>query len=111
MAGPSAAPWPEHPDVAIVKRACIAARKGDRTVAEGCSSTTPCCTSPGTNPLAGLDSLQLTDRYKVATPANWANGDYVIILPSLSDAEARTRFPYGWDAPRPYIRLVPQPGR
>ena len=58
-----------------------------------------------------LDSLQLTDRHKVATPANWANGDDVIILPSLSDEEARARFPDGWDAPRPYIRVVPQPGR
>ncbi len=58
-----------------------------------------------------LDSLQLTDQHKVATPADWTNGDDVIILPSLSDAEARDRFPDGWDAPRPYIRVVPQPGR
>ena len=58
-----------------------------------------------------LDSLQLTDQHKVATPADWTNGDDVIILPSLSDAEARGRFPDGWDAPRPYIRVVPQPGR
>jgi alkyl hydroperoxide reductase subunit AhpC len=58
-----------------------------------------------------LDSLQLTDRHKVATPADWTNGDDVIILPSLSDAEARDRFPDGWESPRPYIRVVPQPGR
>jgi alkyl hydroperoxide reductase subunit AhpC len=58
-----------------------------------------------------LDSLQLTDRHKVATPADWTNGDDVIILPSLTDAEARERFPDGWDAPRPYIRMVPQPER
>ena len=58
-----------------------------------------------------LDSLQLTDEHKVATPADWTNGDDVIILPSLTDDEARARFPGGWDAPRPYIRVVPQPGR
>ena len=58
-----------------------------------------------------LDSLQLTDEHKVATPADWTNGDDVIILPSLTDDEARASFPGGWDAPRPYIRVVPQPGR
>jgi thioredoxin-dependent peroxiredoxin len=58
-----------------------------------------------------LDSLQLTHDYKVATPADWTNGDDVIILPTLSDDEARERFPEGWDAPRPYLRVVPQPGR
>ena len=47
----------------------------------------------------------------MATPADWTKGGDVIILPSLSDAEARERFPDGWKAPRPYIRLVPQPGR
>jgi alkyl hydroperoxide reductase subunit AhpC len=58
-----------------------------------------------------LDSLQLTHEHKVATPADWTNGDDVIILPTLSDDEARERFPEGWDAPRPYLRVVPQPGR
>ena len=58
-----------------------------------------------------LDSLQLTHTHKVATPADWTDGDDVIILPSRSDAEAHERFPDGWDAPRPYLRLVPQPGR
>jgi thioredoxin-dependent peroxiredoxin len=58
-----------------------------------------------------LDSLQLTHEHKVATPADWTNGENVIILPSLSEAEARERFPAGWEAPRPYIRVVPQPGR
>ena len=57
-----------------------------------------------------LDSLQLTHAHKVATPADWENGDDVIILPALSDDEARERFPDGWEAPRPYIRIVPQPG-
>jgi thioredoxin-dependent peroxiredoxin len=57
-----------------------------------------------------LDSLQLTHAHKVATPADWKNGDDVIILPTLSDDEARERFPDGWEAPRPYIRVVPQPG-
>jgi len=56
-----------------------------------------------------LDSIQLTDRYKVATPVNWKNGEDVIILPSVSDAEARTKYPQGWKAPRPYLRIVPQP--
>jgi alkyl hydroperoxide reductase subunit AhpC len=58
-----------------------------------------------------LDSLQLTDEHQVATPADWTNGEDVIILPSLTDAEARERYPAGWEAPRPYIRMVPQPGR
>jgi len=53
MAGPSAAPWPEHPDVAIVKRACIAARNGDRTVAEELFVDDALLHIPGTNPLAG----------------------------------------------------------
>jgi alkyl hydroperoxide reductase subunit AhpC len=56
-----------------------------------------------------LDSLQLTARHKVATPANWKQGEDVIILASLSEAEARERFPAGWRAPRPYLRIVPQP--
>lgn len=56
-----------------------------------------------------LSSLQLTDRHKVATPVNWRNGDDVIIVPSLSDEEARVRFPDGWTAPRPYLRIIPQP--
>lgn len=56
-----------------------------------------------------LDSLQLTAAHKVATPANWKNGDKVIILPSVSDDAAREKFPDGWESPRPYIRMVPQP--
>jgi alkyl hydroperoxide reductase subunit AhpC len=56
-----------------------------------------------------LDSLQLTARHKVATPVNWQQGEDVIILASLSEAEARERFPAGWRAPRPYLRIVPQP--
>jgi thioredoxin-dependent peroxiredoxin len=56
-----------------------------------------------------IDSLQLTATHRVATPANWRNGDDVIIAGSVSDAEARTIWPQGWDAPRPYIRIVPQP--
>jgi thioredoxin-dependent peroxiredoxin len=56
-----------------------------------------------------IDSLQLTARHKVATPANWRPGDDVIISGSVSDAEARETYPDGWDAPRPYIRIVPQP--
>jgi alkyl hydroperoxide reductase subunit AhpC len=56
-----------------------------------------------------LDSLQLTARHKVATPANWQPGEDVIIAGSVSDEEAKTRYPAGWKAPRPYIRIVPQP--
>jgi thioredoxin-dependent peroxiredoxin len=60
--------------------------------------------------LRAIDSLQLTDAHRVATPADWRPGDDVIILPSLSDEEAKLRFPSGWKALKPYLRLVPQPG-
>ena len=56
-----------------------------------------------------IDSLQLTDAHKVATPVNWNDGDEVIILPSLSDDDAKTRFPEGWRTLRPYLRMVAQP--
>ena len=56
-----------------------------------------------------LDSCQLTAKHKVATPANWQNGDNVIIVPAVKDDEAKERFPGGWDAPKPYLRIVPQP--
>ncbi len=56
-----------------------------------------------------LDSLQLTAKHKVATPAQWQQGEDVIIAGSVSDEEAKDTFPEGWDAPRPYIRIVPQP--
>ena len=56
-----------------------------------------------------IDSMQLTAAHRVATPANWRQGDDVIIAGSVSDDEARTIWPQGWDAPRPYIRIVPQP--
>jgi|TARA_B100001146_G_scaffold206199_1_gene200674 alkyl hydroperoxide reductase subunit AhpC len=56
-----------------------------------------------------LDSCQLTAKHKVATPANWKQGDDVIIVPAVSDEEAKEKFPNGWDSPKPYIRIVPQP--
>ena len=56
-----------------------------------------------------VDSLQLTAKHKVATPAQWQQGDDVIIAGSVSDDEAREKYPDGWEAPRPYIRIVPQP--
>lgn len=56
-----------------------------------------------------MDSLQLTAEHKVATPVNWQQGEDVIIVPAVSDAEAREKFPDGWKAPRPYLRIVPQP--
>jgi alkyl hydroperoxide reductase subunit AhpC len=56
-----------------------------------------------------IDSLQLTAQHKVATPVNWKPGDDVIIAGSVSDEEAREKYPDGWESPRPYIRIVPQP--
>ena len=56
-----------------------------------------------------LDSCQLTAEQQLATPANWEQGDDVIIAPAVSDAEARERFPDGWEQPLPYMRIVPQP--
>ncbi|MHB1304726.1 MAG: peroxiredoxin [Acidiphilium sp.] len=56
-----------------------------------------------------IDSLQLTDAHKVATPVNWNDGDEVIIVPSLSDDDAKQRFPAGWKTLRPYLRMVAQP--
>jgi alkyl hydroperoxide reductase subunit AhpC len=58
-----------------------------------------------------IDSLQLTATHKVATPANWRDGDDVIILPAVTEAEAKERYPNGWKAPKPYLRIVPQPTR
>jgi len=58
-----------------------------------------------------LDSMQLTAAHKVATPVNWENGDDVIIVPAVSDEEAKQKFPDGWKAPKPYLRIVPQPGK
>jgi len=56
-----------------------------------------------------LDAIQLTAKHKVATPVNWKRGEDVIILASVSDDEAKAQFPAGWKAPRPYLRIVPQP--
>src|SRR5205085_186498 len=56
-----------------------------------------------------IDSLQLTANHKVATPVNWAQGDDVIIAGSVSDEDAKKTYPQGWKAPKPYIRIVPQP--
>ncbi|HEY2744317.1 MAG TPA: peroxiredoxin [Polyangia bacterium] len=58
-----------------------------------------------------IDSLQLTDNFKVATPANWKNGDDVVISGAVSDEDAKTRFPKGWRALRPYLRMTPQPNK
>ena len=56
-----------------------------------------------------IDSMQLTAKHRVATPANWKQGDDVIIAGSVSDEEAKKIYPQGWKAPRPYLRIVPQP--
>jgi len=59
--------------------------------------------------LRAIDSLQLTAKHRVATPADWKQGEDVIISGSVPDDEAKTIFPKGWKAPRPYLRIVPQP--
>ena len=59
--------------------------------------------------LRALDSMQLTAKHQVATPANWQQGDDVIIVPSVSDEQAREKYPEGWESPRPYLRIVKQP--
>jgi alkyl hydroperoxide reductase subunit AhpC len=58
-----------------------------------------------------IDSLQLTAEHRVATPVNWKQGEDVIISGAVSDEEAKKIYPEGWKAPRPYIRIVPQPGK
>jgi alkyl hydroperoxide reductase subunit AhpC len=56
-----------------------------------------------------LDSMQLTAKHKVATPVNWKNGEDVIMLPAVTEEEAKEKYPSGWKAPKPYMRIVPQP--
>ena len=56
-----------------------------------------------------IDSLQLTAKHKVATPVNWKSGEDVIIAGSVSDEDAKKQYPEGWKAPKPYLRIVPQP--
>jgi len=56
-----------------------------------------------------IDSTQLTAKHKVATPVNWKQGEDVIIVPTVSDEEAKQKYPGGWKAPKPYLRIVPQP--
>ena len=58
-----------------------------------------------------IDSLQLTASYSVATPVNWKDGDDCIIVPSMSDADAKEKFPAGWKALKPYLRVTPQPNK
>ncbi len=58
-----------------------------------------------------IDSLQLTAKYSVATPVNWANGDDVIIGAAVTDEQAKEKFPQGWKTVKPYLRIVPQPGK
>ncbi len=58
-----------------------------------------------------LDSMQLTLKHRVATPVNWKQGEDVIIAGSVSDDEAKKLYPQGWKAPKPYLRIVPQPDR
>ena len=58
-----------------------------------------------------IDSLQLTAKYSVATPVNWKDGDDVIIAGAVSDEDAKAKFPKGWKAPKPYLRITPQPNK
>jgi alkyl hydroperoxide reductase subunit AhpC len=59
--------------------------------------------------LRTLDSCQLTAKHQVATPVNWQQGEDVIIVPAVSDEDAKKRYPAGWTSPKPYLRIVPQP--
>jgi alkyl hydroperoxide reductase subunit AhpC len=59
--------------------------------------------------LRTIDSIQLTAKHKVATPANWKQGQDVIIAGSVNDEDAKKQFPQGWKAPKPYLRITPQP--
>lgn len=61
--------------------------------------------------LRAIDSMQLTDKHKVATPVNWRDGDDCIIVPAVDDEKAKELFPDGWNAVKPYLRVVPQPGK
>jgi len=56
-----------------------------------------------------IDSMQLTSEHKVATPANWEDGDDVIIVPAVTDEEAKLKYPDGWNTLKPYLRVVKQP--
>jgi alkyl hydroperoxide reductase subunit AhpC len=58
-----------------------------------------------------VDSCQLTAKYSVATPVNWKHGEDCIIVPALSDEQAKEKFPGGWKTLKPYLRIVPQPGK
>ena len=58
-----------------------------------------------------LDSMQLTAAHKVATPVNWKDGEDVIIVPAVTDAEAKEKYPNGWKTVKPYLRIVAQPGK
>jgi alkyl hydroperoxide reductase subunit AhpC len=59
--------------------------------------------------LRAIDSLQLTAKHSVATPVNWKHGEDVIIVPSVSDEDAKKKYPGGWKTLKPYLRVVPQP--
>jgi len=56
-----------------------------------------------------LDSIQLTAKHQVATPVNWKHGEDVIIVPAVSDEQAKAKYPNGWKSPKPYLRIIPQP--
>jgi thioredoxin-dependent peroxiredoxin len=58
-----------------------------------------------------IDSLQLTAQYSVATPVNWKDGDDCIIVPAITDEQAKEKFPAGWNAVKPYLRITPQPNK
>src|SRR2546423_11559041 len=61
--------------------------------------------------LRGIDSLQLTSNYSVSTPVDWKDGEDVIIVPAVSDEDAKQKFPKGWKALKPYLRITPQPNK
>ena len=100
---PKAAPPPQI-------RPCARSSSLGRTRRSSSCSTYPMTTGRNFDEiLRVVDSMQLTAKHKVATPANWKHGDDVIIAGSVSDDDAKTMFPAGWKTPKPYIRIVKQP--
>ena len=106
-------------DAVVTQTHAVSLRASDEGVLDGLALSThytityPASTGRNFHEiLRVIDSLQLTDNHKVATPANWRDGDEVVIVPSLKDEdEIKRRFPKGYRAVKPYLRLTPQPNK